>query len=216
MSMEANEHRLKAGADGILELVREMIQDLRQVLEKDDWKTKEAQLQAISKTVESLEAVEVTVPEDLRKMKTDLASELAGRDEAERQFEALISGLAAMVSDMQSLGVGRSAGTNSGGSSPTSQRVRRPSGPRLEDACIGEALVEALRHLGGSAHCREVLSKMGKMLEGRLTPRDEQPMKDGRPAWHNKAYKERERLISEAVLKDNSRMGYWELREEKP
>mgnify|MGYP006293432099 CR=1 FL=1 len=193
-------------AEGVLDLLREIVSEIREVLDDSEWKAKDMQLREISRTVEKLDSVNVSVPDDLRRLKTGLAQELTHRDRAEEKRTELLSGLTAIVDELQAMGEPIRTTTKTTGSRRRRSRSSQTVYPELR-----EALIEVLRDKGGSAPAGEILDEMAVRLDGKLGPEETKILNDGRPSWRYKTYTVRGQLIEEGILKDDSPMGRWEL-----
>jgi len=203
--MNKSQH-LGSDAEGVLDLLRDVVSEIREVLDNAEWKAKDMQLREISRTIDKLDSLSVSVPDDLRRLKTHLAQELTLRDRADEKRADLISGLTAIVDELQALSGAATIGNNSTGSRRRRARPVQNAYPQLR-----EALLEVLREKGGSAPAGEILDAMCIRLDGKLGPEETKILNDGRPSWRYKAYTVRTHLIEEGVLKENSPMGRWEL-----
>ena len=89
-----------------------------------------------------------------------------------------------------------------------SQREQTPQ------SVLAEKLIEALRELGGSAKCVDVVNLMEKKLQGRLLPGDMEPDDHHQLKWKHQAHWARDRLKLDGVIRDHSPRGYWQLNDE--
>jgi hypothetical protein len=79
---------------------------------------------------------------------------------------------------------------------------------------LRECILQALTEFGGSARRSDVLDRIEKMLEGHLTPRDIETRKDGAGSvvvWKNNVCWQRQAMVDEGILRNDSKFGYWEL-----
>ena len=79
---------------------------------------------------------------------------------------------------------------------------------------LRKLIIEAIKKPGGSTRCRDVLSYIGQKHDGQFTKRDWELRTDGTVIWKNNAQWERQRMVNEGVLKNNSPNGFWELSED--
>ena len=198
--------------DGLVDLVRAVMDDLQGTTQRPDWKQKEAQLREVSAAITKLEKAKFEVPDDLRRLKMDLVGELAVREEAEQRLEGLGKALADLAQELghkvaePSTKAKKSTGSKKGGK-------RKPRADRTPMEELRRVMLAALKDLGGSAHCREILDLMEQKLDGKLKPGDLELRKAGETVWRNNTRWERQRMIDEGVLKKGSPLGYWELNE---
>ena len=82
---------------------------------------------------------------------------------------------------------------------------------KVSSSVFREAVVEALRDLGGSARAKDVVDRVGEVLADELGPLDTQVTATGEPRWRNAARAQRQYLIQEGLLRDDSPNGLWEL-----
>ena len=198
--------------DSLVDLVRAVVDDLQGTTQRPDWKHKEAQLREVSAAITKLEKAKFEVPDDLRRLKMDLVGELAVREEAEQRLEGLGKALADLAQELghkvteASSKPTKPSGTKKGGK-------RKPRADRTPMAELRQVMLSALKDLGGSAHCREILDLMEQKLDGKLKTGDLELRKAGETVWRNNTRWERQRMIDEGVLKKGSPIGYWELSE---
>ena len=73
-------------------------------------------------------------------------------------------------------------------------------------------MIQVLVEFGGSAHCSKILDRMQELLEGQLLAGDlEMRGRAGEPVWRNNARWERQAMINEGILRNDSKFSYWEL-----
>ena len=95
----------------------------------------------------------------------------------------------------------------------TEKPKRTPRGQLTPHPELRRLMYEVLVDAGGSATRREVLERMGQELEGRLTEADLQRTQTGEFKWENRASWERQNMVIEGLLKNDSPHGVWELSE---
>lgn len=85
---------------------------------------------------------------------------------------------------------------------------------RISPEDLGQAVVDALREMGGSGRTGEVLDRVGYNLREDLTFEDLEVTVSGLPRWRGSAQAQRSRLISAGVLRGDSPSGVWQLTDE--
>ena len=169
----------------------------------------EAQLREIAKAIDNLSKIGVAIPDALRAEKTRLAAALGMQFQATQALSLLSDELEDIVRDLKSR-LGRQEQT-----SDKKPRPKRSKSAKTDKNTLRQLLIEALQHLGGSAHKNEILKYMEQQLEGKLLPGDldwREATKDY--AWQNNTCWERFRMIEDGILKAGSPRGIWELSEE--
>ena len=75
------------------------------------------------------------------------------------------------------------------------------------------AILQALADLGGSARTAQVIEKVEQYLKPHFKPEDYETVSDGNPRWQVAARFERQKMVYEGLLSDNSPRGIWEITE---
>jgi len=172
----------------------------------------QAQLKEVARSSERLQAQGHPIPDDLRRLKLDLMMRLENGEQTAAELKQWAEGLRPLLVKIDAALI---AGKRSGkGPSTTGNRKRKEKAPRTSQEVLREYLLTALRELGGSARCSEVIDKMREMLAGQLLPGDLMKRKTGEIIWENNAHWERNALVKEGILKKNSPRGIWELAEQ--
>lgn len=73
-------------------------------------------------------------------------------------------------------------------------------------------ILQALAETGGRRPTREVVEAVGRVLDGRLTEVDHEPIRDdGPPRWQNRVQFARLRLVKAGLMNADSPRGVWEM-----
>lgn len=197
--------------DLLLGMLSEVIKALdaqRKSMELDE---REKQLQEIAKTIDKLEQVKVSVPDELRKLKVGLVAELAIRDEANELMEELADGLDDALQTLNSL-LGRNK--NNGNFSAKEPRKRKLKQPRTPDEVLRAGIITVLKDMHGSGHVQQILAAMEQQLAGQLLEHDLENVASGKQlVWQNNVCWERNKMVKQGILKNDSLRGIWELTE---
>jgi len=173
----------------------------------------QAQLKEVARSAERLQGQGHPIPDDLRRLKLDLMMRLESGQQAVAELERLAQGLRPVLA---SIDVSLSAAKKpNNGPKTKGSRKRQEKMPRTSQEVLREYLLAALRELGGSARCSDVIGKMREMLAGQLLPGDLLKRKGGAIVWENNAQWERLVLVKEGILRDDSPRGVWELAEQE-
>lgn len=195
----------------LVELCREVIERLL-----DAWNSNgetaamETQLKEIARAIDKLDKQGVQVPEGLRAEKTRLAATLGVNTDATQTLNNLVGELEELLNDLKDR-LGRTPGT----ASTKKHLAKQSKSPKTDKTILRQLIIEALRHLGGSAHKNDVLKYMEEKLHGNLLPGDmEWREATDNFAWQNNACWERNAMKNDGILKANSPRGFWELSED--
>lgn len=195
----------------LVELCREVIERLL-----DAWNSNgetaamETQLKEIARAIDKLDKQGVQVPEGLRAEKTRLAATLGMSADATQTLNNLVGELEELLNDLKDR-LGRTPGT----ASTKKHLAKQSKSPKTDKTILRQLIIEALRHLGGSAHKNDVLKYMEEKLHGNLLPGDmEWREATDNFAWQNNACWERNAMKNDGILKANSPRGFWELSED--
>lgn len=88
---------------------------------------------------------------------------------------------------------------------------RAPAGSLLPEAQYELPLLEALIELGGSAPTSDVVDRLGKKLDGKLTEGDRETLSSGEVRWKNRVQFVRLGLIRGGHMMKESPRGVWEI-----
>lgn len=72
-------------------------------------------------------------------------------------------------------------------------------------------LLELLQELGGGASTGDIRKRLEPKIAARLSDADYQPVSNGDPRWWNTACWERNEMVKEGLLRNDSERGFWEL-----
>ncbi|MDE2126050.1 MAG: hypothetical protein KGJ62_05630 [Armatimonadetes bacterium] len=212
----------------LIDLIRQVIDQLVIGRNEATPKEQEAQLREIAKTIERLQKSEVSVPDALRSEKTRLIASIELHEDRVRALAELATGLQATLNDLR---YRTNEGTESMPGRPTSglpdkrSRSREPESastptrhrskePTTDFAILRQQIIIALRAHGGSARSQVVIDEMAKQLEGHLLPRDLELRDTAGIVWRHNTHWERWRMVQDGILKKGSPKGVWELSEQ--
>lgn len=192
----------------LVELCREVIERLDTGSDNGETAAMEVQLREIARAIDKLDKQGVPVPDALRAEKTRLAAALGASTEASQTLNHLADELEELLADLKSR-IGRTAEAT-----PAKKAcAKRSKSPKTDKTILRKLIIEALRHLGGSASKNDVLKYMEEKLKGKLLPGDlEWREATNDHAWQNNACWERFAMTQDGTLKTGSPRGIWELR----
>ena len=193
----------------LVELCRDVINQLDASSEEVAVAEQEAQLRAIAKAIEQLEKSGVGVPDPLRAEKTRLAAALAVHADAKQVLAQLADEFQDILKNLRER-LGQS--TTAPEAKPRGKRSKLPKTP---PAVLREYILQALKKLGGRARVPDVIEEMARQLEDKLLPGDTIWREaTNEPAWRNNAKWERFMMTQDGTLRRDSPHGIWELGED--
>jgi hypothetical protein len=208
-----DEQELIQNPEALLALMQQAVQHL--IEQHPDTAAQEAQLRAVAKAIGELEKLNVPVPDSLRQTKMTLVAEISQHAQFNRQLMVLGEGLTEILETLESAtNKPRSEGKSQKESTLRPRRPRNSNQPVTPMSVLRECILQALTEFGGSARRSDVLDRIEKMLEGHLTPRDIETRKDGAGSvvvWKNNVCWQRQAMVDEGILRNDSKFGYWEL-----
>jgi hypothetical protein len=192
----------------LVELCREVIDELDAGTADSAVSEREAQLREIAKTIERLEKVGVAVPEVLRAEKTRLAASLAVHADSTQMLSQLADEFANIMKELKAR-----LGQAPNNAAPK-VKGKRSRAPRTDKAVLRMQILRALKKLGGSARVAHIIEEMGRELEGKLLPGDmEWREATNEYVWQNNTKWERHRMVQDGILRNDSPYGIWALAE---
>lgn len=207
MSNDSNLDRYVKDPSLLIDLCREVIDQLEGDNDDVEMTAMDAQLREISKAVEQLEKQGIAVPDGLRAEKTRLASALGVRTEAQQVLIQLADDFGEIYSQLKA----------HLGSDPKSSQTRKfhgrsSSSQRTPQTTLRQLIIETIKTMGGSGIKYEIVKNIGEKLEGKLLPGDIEWRETTKNyVWQNNITWERIRMIKAGILKGDSPTGIWEL-----
>lgn len=193
----------------LVELCREVIDELDAGTDDADVSEREAQLREIAKTIERLEKAGVAVPDVLRGEKTRLAASLAIHADSTQTLAQLADEFANILKELKAR-----LGQTPNGAAPRA-KGKRSRAPKTDKTVLRAQIIQALQKLGGSARVAEIIEEMGRQLEGKLLPGDmEWREATNEYVWQNNSKWERYRMTQDGTLRNDSPYGIWALTED--
>lgn len=196
---------MKQKAEQIISHLKGFVENLNGNSDGPDVGEKRKQLKAVEKSIKQMQRSSVTIPSEIRNLKTKLINDLSQADQADSTLSYLASQLMPIMKD---LGVTVTKHRSSSGP------VKRATGPKTDQPVLRQYIIKALKAHGGKATMKTALDWMEKDLDGKLTPRDLSTRKHGEIVWRNNAAWERHLMVKAGILKSGSPRGIWELNEE--
>jgi HPt (histidine-containing phosphotransfer) domain-containing protein len=192
----------------LVDLCREVIDELDASNDDSDIGEREAQLREIAKTIERLEKAGVSVPEVLRGEKTRLAASLAVHADSTQALAQLADAFGDILKELKAR-LGHEQNTT-----VPKAKGKKSRAPKTDKMVLRTEIIRALKTLGGSARAADVIKQMGRQLEGKLLPGDlERHAATNGYLWQYLTQWERLRMTKDGTLRSDSPYGTWELPE---
>jgi Mrr N-terminal domain len=93
----------------------------------------------------------------------------------------------------------------------TANELPKPRGRKLPQKEFRRPLLLVLKDLGGRARVADVRAAIEPKMASRLSDADYLPVSTGDPRWWNAVCWERNDLVKEGLLRNDSERGVWEL-----
>ena len=141
----------------LLKLCHSVIEELLAKRRDRELDEREKQLQEISRTIDKLEKSNVSVPDELRNLKTDLIAELTVREEIDNILKDLAGGLDELLKDLH-----KRIGSVNKDTKKTSRKIKRKKQPKTHQDTLRKEIIKALKALGGRGHKKKVFASIVK------------------------------------------------------
>lgn len=193
----------------LVNLCRDVIDQIKNGPDDPNEAEKEVQLREITKAINRLEKIGATVPEAWRAEKIRLAVSLGTETKKLQVLNLLVDEFEDLAKGLkeQNCRENNPRGT-------TKPRGKRSRSPRTDKKILRENIIKALRTLGNRARVSDIFDEMERQLAGKLLPGDLAVRQDGKTiVWRNNAQWERLRMTRDGTLCSDSPNGIWELSE---
>ncbi|MFC1583335.1 hypothetical protein ACFL4U_01495 [Candidatus Neomarinimicrobiota bacterium] len=194
----------------LIDLCREVIEEMGSTADGADTQTMEAQLREISKAVTKLEKIGVVVPDTLRGEKTRLAAVLGEKHVYLESLKYIATEMRALANELESR-LDHTRGK------PGGKKIRRKRSnlPCTDRVVYREYIIQILKDHGGSVRGRVVLEAIDQIHHDKFLEGDLEIRQDGHTiAWRNNVCWERNDMRKEGIIRSDSPRGVWELSEE--
>ena len=210
MSEEKNIDRFVKDPSLLIELCREVIDEIDVSSDNAEIHERETQLREISKTIDRMVKAGVSVPDVLRSEKTRLVAAVSVQSDASHTLNMLADEFDNILKDLRKGQIGQSQ--DAGVLKPRGKRSRSP---KTNKKMIREYIINALKKFKGRAPVSEIIEEIGRQMDGKFLPGDtEWREATAQYIWQNNAKWERFRMTKEGILRSDSPRGIWELTEE--
>lgn len=210
MSNEPEIERYVKDPSLLIDLCREVIDQLDAEYDDVEAAAMDAQLREISKAMENLEKQGISVPDVLRAEKTRLASALGVQAESLQILNQLADDFGEIQNQLKA-----QVGRDPLSSQAKKLRGRRSALQRTPQTILRELIIETIKGMGGSGIKNEIVKIVGEKLEGKLLPGDlEWRETTNNYVWQNNITWERLRMIKDGVMKSDTPIGVWELEQD--
>lgn len=214
MISESDVKRFARDPGLLVELCREVLKELGPGSGSQEAAAMETQLREIAGTIEKLDKQGVSVPEAFRAEKTRLAAALGTYAEADQVFSRLAEGLEDVLQDIRAH-IGRTSQFRKTNTAYVDRS--RSESSKTGQHVFRQLILEALQHLGGSAHKRDIYKEIERKYAHHFLPGDLEYLPDGkRISWENRCDWVGMDLQREGLLKKmDSPRGFWKLSEDQ-
>jgi len=198
---------LASNPDILLEIVGEILEKCRNNIDQTSIVQSKKQLIEISKTIDRLESTGITVPDELRNLKSSLLAASNDNNQDQTRYEMIINGLNDLCSKYKLNGHPKPRGRKR--SSDNDSPVRH--GRLTPRNTLIRAIVQVMEQMGNSGQKREIHNRLEDVLAGVLNSEDYELDSSGQVTWHHQADWARMYMAQVGILKNDSPRGIWEL-----
>lgn len=191
----------------LLDIVGEILEKCRNNIDQASIVESKKQLIEISKTIDRLVSTGITVPDELRNLKSSLLAASNDNNQDQTRYEMIINGLNDLCSKYKIIWHPKPVGRkrSSDNNSPVRQGRLTPRNTLIR------AIVQVMEQMGTSGHKREIHNRLEDVLAGVLNSEDYALDSSGQVTWHHQADWARMYMAQVGILKNDSPRGIWEL-----
>jgi len=193
--------------DILLEIVGEILEKCRNNIDQTSIVESKKQLIEISRTIDKLESTGITVPDELRNLKSSLLAASNDSNQDQTRYEMIINGLNDLCSKYKLNGHPKPRGRkrSSDKDSPVRQGRLTPRNTLIR------AIVQVMEQMGNSGSNKEIHQNLELVLADVLTPEDYDLDSSGRITWYNQVDWARMYMVKIGMMRNDSPRGVWEL-----
>lgn len=195
--------------DALLGIIEEILKSYYEINNNLSITESKKQLVEISKTIDRLENTGISVPDELRNLKSSLLATSNDSNQAQSNYNILINGLTDLCNRYKQNGTlkpKRRKLTSDDGSP-----IRR--GRLTSNNTLIKAIVQVMEEMGNSGHKREIHKRLEDVLKGVLNSEDYKIDSSGLVTWNHRVDWARLYMAQVGILKNDSPRGIWELSE---
>jgi hypothetical protein len=167
-------------------------------------KNKKEQLQTIVRSITQLERKKIPVPQEITSLQAALTRDVEKLKSQTGGLEAFYNPILDLVVNFGKL-CGRSP------SKDLYLRRKEERSKATDEDTLTKTLIKVLEEIGGSGHEKEILSRVGKILEPKFTSVDLEALKGKTPRWQTNLRRVRRKLVEKEVLTQGSMKRVWSL-----
>jgi len=211
--MDSN-HELEAtkyieDPDALVALCESVTSKFLNSINDSELRQKQAQLIEVSRSIDQLTKLSVSIPDELRNLKIGLVTELETQTQSKIKLENILMGLKEIVKHIEV-----TYSTNSPKKKRTHRRRSKSGLPQTNQKLYRNEIIDALKILGGSGTHLEVIDIIEESMKGKLLEGDFEKRAGGLLVWKNNVHWARNSLKDDGILRSDSPRGTWELSEE--
>ncbi len=193
--------------DILLEIVGEILEKCRNNIDQTSIVESKKQLIEISRTIDKLESTGITVPDELRNLKSSLLAASNDSNQDQTRYEMIINGLNDLCSKYKLNGHPKPRGRKRSRDKDSPVRQGRLT-PRNT---LIRAIVQVMEQMGNSGSNKEIHQNLELVLADVLTPEDYDLDSSGRITWYHQVDWARMYMVKIGMMRNDSPRGVWEL-----
>lgn len=169
-----------------------------------DYEANAVKLNEVTKVIDSLKEKDVEVPEELRRLKSNLSLGIHDQEKIIKELQGLEVRLSSVLDGLRRM-------LSKKGQTATTRRLKKRYVLETSPTLLQKEIRKAIRELGGSGQKKAIIEIIQRNLEDKFK-KDDRIKKNGTEQWILNVTRERGFMIRDGVLKSGSPRGVWELR----
>ncbi len=187
-----------------LDAIRGYVSGIEKIKESNEINQIKLQLHMVEKTVKQMNRAGIQIPEGLISDKLSLEAKIAkigeGPVEVSRIYEELLNTI-----DEIGLKIRKRPHKD------LYARIRERRKQTTSGEVLRKSILKVIKEIGGNGHQREILKGVEEELKDQFTPADLEIPYGRSHRWETNVIKERNRMINQGVLSEESRRKKWSL-----
>ncbi|MEN6444897.1 MAG: winged helix-turn-helix domain-containing protein [Candidatus Cloacimonas sp.] len=200
---------LASNPNVLLDIIEEILKSYYEINNNLSNTEAKKQLVEVSKTIDRLENTGISVPDELRNLKSSLLAKSNDSNQTQSNYNILINGLTDLCNKYKLNGALKPKGRKL--TSDEGSPIRR--GRLTPKNTLIKAIVQVLEEMGNSGYIREIHNKLEDVLANVLNSEDYEIDSSGQVTWHHQVDWVRLDMVKKGILKNDSPRGIWELSE---
>jgi hypothetical protein len=190
--------------DKAIDTIEKVIKEISDQIDFNAFDINLVKLREVTKVIENLNDKGVEVPDELRRLKSNLSLSIHDQEKIIRQLQGLEIRLSAVLDNLRLM-------LSKKGQASTTRRLKKRYVLETSPLILQKEIRKAIRELGGQGQKKAIIEIIRRNLDGKFKKND-RVKKNGTEQWVLNVTRERGFMIRDGILKSGSPRGIWELR----